>query len=421
MSPRIARALALGLTLLLACAVGACGKAESTSSSGSGGVKTGPGVTDKTITLGELTDLTAVFAALATGITQSQEVYWKEINANGGVCGRQVKLIVKDHAYDVQKGVSLYRDVEPDIAAISQLVGSPIAAALAPTLAKDSMVTMLAAWPPSLLGAKNFAVIGASYDIEAINGLDWLMANKGLKKGDTIGDLYFEGDFGEGGLKGVKYAANKLGLKVVEQKIKATDTDMSSAAAAFKRAGVKAVWVTTGGAQLASLAGVSKSIGLDVPIGVNGPTFAPQLLGTPVGATLAKNVTVFTSTAPYSFANAAVKKSTSAYEKAYPKGLPQQAVVTGTAEGEVMKAVLDQACKDKDLSRAGLVTAFRKLSSVDTGGLISGNLDFSHLGEPSSKNVYALDVDKAAKGGLTVVGNGPLDSKTAQAYSSASS
>ena len=143
------------------------------------------------------------------------------------------------------------------------------------------------------------AIVGATYDLEAINGIEWLMENKGLKKGDAIGDLYFEGDFGEGGLVGVKYAAEKHGLKLVEQKIKATDEDMSGAAAKFKREGVKAIWVTTAPGQLASLAGVAKSIGLDVPIGTNGPVFGPQLLDTAVGDTLDKNVTVFNSGAAY--------------------------------------------------------------------------------------------------------------------------
>ena len=130
------------------------------------------------------------------------------------------------------------------------------------------------------------------YDVEAINGVDWLMKDKGLKKGDKIGDLYFEGDYGEGGLNGVKYAAQKAGLKVVEQKIKATDTDMSGQVAAFKRAGVKAIWMTVGPQQLASAAGVAKATGLDVPIGGNGPVFSPTLLGTAVGPTLEKNLTV---------------------------------------------------------------------------------------------------------------------------------
>jgi ABC-type branched-subunit amino acid transport system substrate-binding protein len=326
MNLRIARALPIALTLLLATGVAACGKADDDGggggSGGSGEVKTGPGVTADTITLGQITDLSGVFAPLATAFTQAQELFWKQQNAAGDICGRKVKLINKDAAYDVQKAVSLYRDTEPDIAAVSQIVGSPIIAALLPTFEQDSMLAVAAAWPPAFLDAESVAIVGASYDLEAINGIEWLMENKGLKKGDSIGDLYFEGDFGEGGLIGVKYAAEKHGLKVVEQKIKATDEDMSGAAAKFKREGVKAIWVTTAPGQLASLAGVAKSIGLDVPIGTNGPVFAPQLLKTPVGDTLAKNVTVFNSGAVYASDNPEVRKLAQAYEKAYPKGRP---------------------------------------------------------------------------------------------------
>jgi ABC-type branched-subunit amino acid transport system substrate-binding protein len=417
MNTRIARITAISLTLLLAITVAACGKADkdNASSGGAGGVKTGPGVAAKTITLGQLTDLSGVFAPLATAFTQAQELYWKERNAAGGVCGRQVKLVNKDAAYDVQKAVSLYRDTEPDVAAFSQVVGSPIIAALLPTFERDSMLAVAAAWPPAFLDAKSVSIVGASYDIEAINGIEWLMENKGLKEGDSIGDLYFEGDFGEGGLIGVKYAAEKHGLKVVEQKIKATDEDMSSAAAKFKREGVKAIWVTTAPGQLASLAGVAKSTGLDVPIGTNGPVFAPQLLKTPVGDTLAKNVTVFNSNAAYSSDQPAVKKLAGAYEKVYPKGVPQQAVVTGYGEAQVMDEVLKKACENKDLTRAGLVKAFRQLSAVNTQGLVSGDLDFTKLGQSSTKAVYAHDVDKAAPGGLKTVGD-ILSYPTAESY-----
>jgi ABC-type branched-subunit amino acid transport system substrate-binding protein len=416
MNERLARLLAIGLTLLLAVSVGACGKGSGGASGGtSGGVKTGPGVTAKTISVMQLTDLSGVFAPVSTSVTQAQDLYWKQRNAAGGVCNRKVKLVDKDAAYDVQKAVSLYRDTEPNVAAISQIVGSPIIAALLPTLQRDSMLSLAAAWPPTLLDAKEVGIIGATYDLEAINGIEWMMAHKGLKKGDKIGDLYFEGDYGEGGLIGVKYIAQQKGLQVVEQKIKATDEDMSSAAATFKRAGVKAIWVTTGPAQLASLAGVAASSGLKVPIGTNGPVFAPQLLKTPVGDVLDKYVTVFNGVATYSSDNPEVQKVAAAYEHAYPKGVPQQAVLLGWSEAKVMDEVLQKACDDKDLSREGLVKAFRELNAVDTGGLVAGTLDFSKLGQASSKAVFAHDVDKSAKGGLTTLG-GQLNYASAQNY-----
>jgi ABC-type branched-subunit amino acid transport system substrate-binding protein len=353
-----------------------------------------------------------VFAPLATAFTQAQEMYWKK---QGPICDRKVKLVNKDAAYDVQKAVSLYKSTEPDIAMLSQVVGSPIIAALLPTFQQDNMLAVAAAWPPAFLDAEQVSIIGATYDIEAINGIEWLMENKGLKKGDSIGDLYFEGDYGEGGLIGVKYAAEKLGLKVVEQKIKATDEDMSAAAAKFKREGVKAIWVTTAPTQLASLAGVAKSIGLDVPIGTNGPVFSPQLLDTPVGDTLDKNVTVFNSGAAWASDNPEVQKVAADYKKNYPKGVPQQSVITGWGQAQVMKATLEKACENKDFSREGLVKAFRSLDSVDTGGVVAGTLDYSQVGQASTKAVYAHDVDKGSEGGLKTLGD-VLSYDTAENY-----
>ena len=413
MSVRLSRLLAVIGVLALGLMVGACGKSDDKDSGGgSGSVKTGPGVSAKTITVGQLTDLTGVFAPLATAFTQAQNLYFSE---QGPLCGRKVKAVAKDTAYDVQKSVSLYRDLEPDVAALTQVVGSPTIAALLPSFQQDSMLAVAAAWPPAFLDAESVAIVGATYDLEAINGIEWLMENKGLEEGDAIGDLYFEGDFGEGGLIGVKYAAEKHNLKVVEQKIKATDEDMSGAAAKFKREGVKAIWVTTAPGQLASIAGVAKSIGLDVPIGTNGPVFGPQLLDTAVGPTLDKNVTVFNSNAAYSADLPSVKKLAAAYEKAYPKGVPQQAVVTGWSEAQVMKAVLEKACENKDLSREGLVEAFRQLDNVDTEGMVAGQLDFTKVGQSSTKAVYAHDVDKDAPGGLKTVGD-VLTYETAESY-----
>jgi ABC-type branched-subunit amino acid transport system substrate-binding protein len=415
MNRRLA-ALATGILVVAALALSACGGKSTEGGGGSsGGVKSGPGVTGKEITLGVQTDLSGVFAALGEIVTKSDQLYWKQVNAQGGVCGRKVKLIIKDHGYDPQTAVTQYRDIAPQVAALQQVIGSPISTALLPSWERDHMLALLAAWAPTLLSKEPIGIIGASYDVEAINGIDWLMKNKGLKSGDKIGDLYFEGEYGEGGLVGVKSAAKKNGLTVVEQKIKATDEDMSGQVAAFKRAGVKAIWVTTGPKQLASLAGVANSQGLDVPVAGNGPIFSPTLLDTAVGKTLEDNVTVFSSTAPISLDKPAVVKAKADFHAAYPKLDPQQGVITGLAEGEVMKAALQKACAGKDLGRENIVKSFRQVSNLDTKGFIAGPMDFSKVGKPSTKEVYVLKIDKGAAGGEQTIG-GPYLSDAAKKY-----
>src|SRR5438067_1944956 len=103
MSTRVARVLTIAVLLAVPGALAACGKGGTGSGTKSaGGVKGGPGISNKTITLGVQTDLSGVFAALGQVITQSDQLYWTEQNKKGGVCGRQVKLVVKDHGYDPQ-------------------------------------------------------------------------------------------------------------------------------------------------------------------------------------------------------------------------------------------------------------------------------------------------------------------------------
>jgi ABC-type branched-subunit amino acid transport system substrate-binding protein len=411
--------LAVALIAIGLAACGSKGSSGSSSSSGGGSIKGGPGVTASTIKLGVLTDLSGVFAPLAKPLTQANQLFWKQQNAKGGVCKRTVQLIIKDHGYDPQKAVVQYRDMSQSVAALQQLLGSPVTAALLPTLKTDSMLSLLSAWPSSLLSNDNIIVVGTTYDIEMINGLDYLLSKGLIKKGEKIGHLYFEGEYGENGLKGSKYFASKNGMTVVEQKIKATDTDMTGQVAAFKRAGVKAIAVTTAPTQLASVAGIAASQGMTVPIVGNNPTYDPALLKTPAAKVIKANAYISGSIAPWTVDKPQVKQVGDAFTAAYPKSDPKAAVQFGYAQAQVMYEILNQACKNKDLSRAGLVKAAHQVSGIDTGGLISAPLDYTKVGQPSERAVYiARPADVI--GGLRPL-PGTFESTTAKAYNVAGS
>ena len=410
----------LAVAFLLAGLV-ACGSkgTESSSGGGEGNVKAGPGVTATTIKLGALTDLSGVFAPLAQPLTQANQLYWKDRNAQGGVCGRKVELEIKDHGYDPQKAVVQYRDFSAGIDGLQQLLGSPITAALLPTLKQDSMISLLSAWPSSLLTNDNIIIVGTTYDVEMINVLDYLKKKGMIKSGDTIGHLYFEGEYGENGLKGSKYFASKNGMKVVEQKIKATDEDMSGQVAAFKRAGVKAIAVTTAPTQLASVAGIAASQGMKVPIVGNNPTYDPALLKSPAAEAVKANTYISGSIAPWTLDKPEVQSVSQKFRAAYPKSDPKASVQFGWAQAAVMYQILNKACENKDLTRAGLIKAAHQLSGVDTGGLIAGSLDYTKVGQPATRAVYiARPAD--VTGGLKAL-PGTFESETAKSYDVAGS
>lgn len=415
---------ALMSSLALAGTIAACGDDDSSSdssggstgsSSASGELKTGPGVTADKIRLGVLTDTSGVFAGLGGPLSDGNRAFWREQNAKGGVCERQVTLSVKDHGYDPQKAVAQYRQMKDDVLGFNQLLGSPITAALLPSLQTDKMVSVLASWASPLTANPNVLIVGATYDVEMINAVDKLVEDGKIKSGDTIGHVFFEGEYGENGLAGSKAAAEKQGLKLVEQKIKATDTDLSGQVASLKRDGVKAILVSTGPKQMASVAGVAAASGLNVPIMGSGPSFDPALLATPAAKALEANVTIVAGTAGYSSEAPGAKEAAAAYEKNYPKGDKKYSVFAGYAESRMMFELLKKACENKDLTREGLQAALRQLENIDLEGLVAGTLNYGELGQPPSREVFFYTVDPKADGGLAS-DNEPVASENAKSY-----
>ena len=136
---RIVVALAALVLITSGCSAKATGN---TGSASSGGIKTGVGVTADTINLGILTDLHGVFASLGASITNSNKLYWNMQNANGGVCGRKIALVVKDHGYDVQQAVPLYQQLKGQVLSLQQALGSPINTALLDQYTQDQMLAI---------------------------------------------------------------------------------------------------------------------------------------------------------------------------------------------------------------------------------------------------------------------------------------
>ncbi|MBT2487268.1 ABC transporter substrate-binding protein [Streptomyces sp. ISL-96] len=402
---QITRTTAATLAALLALTAAGCSsKAKDTKDdkAGAGGVKTGQGVTDKTIKLGVLTDMTGVYASLGKSVTQAQQLYAKQTNADGGICGRKVELVVRDHGYDPQKAVSGYTELSPQVLGFAQFIGSPFVAAVKQRVeGQDKGLVIPQAWSASLLGSPYIRVIGNTYDVETINAIDFLTKDKGLKKGDKIGHVYFEGDYGENALAGAQYAAEKAGLTVVEQKIKPTDNDMTAQVTALKKAGVKGVVISAGPRQAASFVGVAAAVKLQVPIIGNNSAFSPQLLATQAGPALMKNYYIANPTEPIGTGTPAAKKLVADYKAAYPSDALDNGVVAGWTAVSVFGEALKKACTSKDLTREGVGKALLTINAYDSG--FGTTHDFSDPKAPSSRQTVILRPDKKVTGGTKVV------------------
>ncbi|MFF2729585.1 ABC transporter substrate-binding protein [Streptomyces sp. NPDC058008] len=403
MKPRVVGAVVAALTLSLTLA-GCSGKAKPSDDGAAdpGGVKTGQGVTGSKITLGALTDMTGVYASLGKSVTQAQQLWVKETNAAGGICDRQIELTVRDHGYDPQKAIGAYTELEPDVLGFTQFIGSPFVSAVESRIdGQDKGIVLPQAWSANLVGSQYVRVIGATYDVETINLIDFLLDGKRIAKGDKIGHVYFEGDYGENALAGSRHAAREAGLTVVEQKIKPTDNDMTAQVSALKQAGVKAVVISAGPRQAASLVGVAAATGFDVPVVGNNSAYAPQLLATQAGAALQKDYYVGASTLPIGDAGEGPAKLAKAYAAQYPKDGLDNGVIAGYNAASVFGEALRKACESKDLTREGVDKAL--LTIKDFGADFGISHDFTDPAAPSTRQTVVMKPDAKTPGGLKVV------------------
>jgi ABC-type branched-subunit amino acid transport system substrate-binding protein len=339
----------LALAAVLAAASGCSTRAPeggggSDTAAGEGEVTTDVGVEGTEITLGVLTDLTGVFSALGTDITNANTLFWEKQNAGDKVCGEYtVKLDIKDTGYVPQQGVQLYSGMKDNVLAMQQTIGSPINTALEATYEADQIINLPSAWARNLTKLEGNTVVGAVYDVEMYNGLQYALDAGLIKAGDKLGHIYFEGEYGANGLAGSKAFAANNDMTVVEQKIKPTDQDMSSQITSFKSQGVNAIVLTVAPGQTGSVGAVAAATGLDVPIIGSNPVFSPALLKSPAADQLKKRLIVSSPVNAFDTHPELLEE----YLAKYPDAVPSLGVVFGTAMGEVMKQILDTAVRER--------------------------------------------------------------------------
>lgn len=390
------RVLAAVLTAVVAAS--ACGSAEKPA------VKSGPGVTEDSIYLGVLTDMSGPFAPTALVRIKGYELFIGELNARGGICGRKIELTTKDHGFNVQRALDGYFELEPKVLGFLDLTGTAMTAAIAPDLIQTRALAAPVSWAAALLGNPHMMIVGGTYDIDVMNGLDHFKRNGVIADGDTIGHIHVEGDYGTNALEGSTFAAQRWGMTLVEKSIPETANDLSTQIAALKASGAKAVVLSTSPGQTALAVAAAAGLGWEVPFLVNVAGYDPAILKSLAAQAVMKQVQVVSPIAPYGADAAGPKAVAKAFEARYPDTEPNGAVNHGYAVAMAFAAVLEKACADKDLSRDGVLRAFQDTNGVETSGL-TGQLRFSLAGRPSATQSYLARPDDKVKGGLAVTEN----------------
>ncbi|HEY2949330.1 MAG TPA: ABC transporter substrate-binding protein [Micromonosporaceae bacterium] len=372
---------AIGTTavLVLAGALAGCRGSDNTTSGS--GVKTDVGVTkaacpeaiDKKkgcIYLGIISDLTeGPFRALAVPITDAQKAFWKRVNQNGGIGGYEVDVTkyIRDNKYNPQVHNQVYQEIKGNILALAQTLGSPTTAAIIDDLRNSNIVAAPASWTSAWAFEDVILESGANYCVESMNALDYAKEKYSPK---SVLAVHYAGDYGDDAAAGAKLAAQSLGMTFNHVKTDAGADKQAGAIQTILTTKPDLVIITTGPAETAAIVGGSAQRGFKGRFIGTSPTWNPALLASPAAPAL---TALYEQSAPWNAwgtDSPGHKAMRDAVTAAVSNLVPNDGYTSGWIWSYPLKAALEKAVQNGDLTRAGLAKAAKELTSVDYEGML---------------------------------------------------
>jgi len=238
------------------------------------------GVTDKSIKLGMLYDLSGPGRYAAPWITAGSNDFIAWINDKGGVHGRTIELIHEDNGMSPNKALAAAKKVifKDNVFAIVYSQGSAATSAIIPLCEEHKVVV----FP---MGAnKHFYVPGNKWVFvpttvnfsQASRGVEFIL-NKDPKA--KIGVIYQDDGFGREGLDGARAAAEFMNTKLVkEMSYKRGAVDLSPHVRAMREADVDFIVLWTYLPQTAAVIKERAKMGWDVGLLTNSTNPYPAAL-----------------------------------------------------------------------------------------------------------------------------------------------
>lgn len=401
-----------------------------------GDIKIGQGITAEAcpaavnpdngcIYLGVLSDLTVgPFAALAGPITDAQELFWAQVNKEGGISGYDVDTSTykKDTEYVASKHASEYAQIAGSIAAISQSLGTVNTESVLPDMITRSLVTVPTSWWSGYaFDDYDKGIIletGYSYCTEAIVGLDWFAETNGTPT--KVAAVGYPGDYGGDSAEGVKRWAAANGAEVVASIGTGPNQvvgDQSAVVAALAQAGADVVVLAVGPAETAQIVGGMAAQGIMTTKFMGSlPTWNHALLGTAAAPAL---IGLYNHMSPYQNWGEQSVGMTKLKDALGAAGPVNGGSIIGWVIGYPMKAALEAAAKAGDLTPQGIAAVVNGLT-VDFEGMIPSH---TYGGNPQATAVQQVNIgqpDMDTELGMKTISSfysGPTFNKTS--YTSA--
>ena len=383
MSKRWIRLIAVVLTLTLVAA--ACGNDDDVETTPAddvpvddvpvdepAGLAEAPGFDGTTIRIGVISDLSGPVAVIGEPLTAGGQVYYDYINSQGGIAGKYpIETVERSSEYNPTVGVQVYNEMKDDVVMIGQLLGTPITNAVLESLKADNIVAAPASLDALWVREQNLLPIGAPYQIQAINGIDWWV-NEGGGSVDQVYCTFIQDDpYGDAGQAGVDFVAEKLGITITDTATYVSgDDDFSAQIQQLQGSGCEVVFFVatpsvTGGA-LGAAAGAEFApqwIG-------QSPTWINALAGSPLAPYLQANFVVIGEGATWGDDSVpGMADMIARLDEFAPEQVPDYYFTFGYQQAIAVVAVLEGAVANGDLGRDGIIAALNGLGTVSFDGL----------------------------------------------------
>jgi ABC-type branched-subunit amino acid transport system substrate-binding protein len=364
------------------------------------------GFDGKTIKVGVITALSGPAAVIGKQLAAGQDVFWKYYNSEkGGIAGRYpVEVALEDNLYESNTTVQKYNKIKDNVVMISQVMGTAPTLALLPLLKADNVVASPASQDALWVREQNLFPVLEPYQVDAINAMDFVIKGTGGRS-KTICAIIQNDVYGEAGLEGVNFAADKLNFNVkVVAKYKQGDQDVTGQVNDLRKGGCQLVFAASLPTEFGKILGTAATLGYAPDWIGQSPAWVDTLLLTPLKDYMTAHVQIVAVGPEWGDPTLPAAVKYAARVKQYkPDQKPDYYFTFGYFQAQATAQLLEKAVALGNLNRDGIVKAMNSLDKLTFDGLAS---DFRY-GPPEKRDPSRFStmfkVDPAAPFGLRAV------------------
>jgi len=295
------------------------------------------------------------------------------VNENGGINGKELKLIIVDDGYKVPKGVAGYNrlvDSEKVLGLYIQSTGTTMT--LSKKIVADGVATIAASFIAVFQDPAKFPFsfyVSPSYNAMGRIAVKWIRDNwKDKSRNPKICYLYPDNTYGRCILDSTKDYAKKIGVDVgPDQVINWPTKDATVQLTNMTRYNPDFAYITSTAMNGAVILKNAKALGIKTKFVSNIRNFEESIITLSGGA--AEGTYGVHPIAPYGAPVPGMKKVVESHEKWHPGETGTNVYVEGWVNILGVTEALKTADKAGDLTPSGIRNAFEKFKDFDTGGL----------------------------------------------------